>query len=103
MYLCASRARSFLGIKNSAGKALAVRIESFSSILEDECYSRYEFESFMEAYGVINEYMRCSNERRRYGIIKYIATNIFYEALMRNSVRTEKFSVQSLELGVKLY
>jgi len=47
----------------------------------------------MEAYGVINEYMRCSNERRRYGIIKYMATNIFYEALMRNSVRTKKFSV----------
>jgi len=85
--------QELFGIKNSAAKALAARIQSLSSILEDECYSRYEFESFMEAYGVINEYMRCSNERRRYGIIKYMATNIFYEALMRNSVRTKKFSV----------
>jgi putative transposase len=67
-------------------------IESFHSILEDECYSRYEFESFMEAYGVINEYMRYYNERRRHGSIKYMAPNKFYEAFMSNGVKIKEFS-----------
>jgi putative transposase len=43
-------------------------IESFHSILEGECYSQNEFESFMEAYSIITDYMKYYNERRRHGI-----------------------------------
>jgi putative transposase len=67
-------------------------IESFHSILEDECYSRHEFKSFMEVYAVITEYMRYYNERRRHGSIKYMAPNKFYEAFMSNSARIKEFS-----------
>ncbi|MDK2992308.1 MAG: putative transposase [Clostridiales bacterium] len=67
-------------------------IESFHSILEYECYSRYEFESFKEVYGVINEYMRYYNERRIHGSIKYMAPNKFYEAFMSNGVKIQEFS-----------
>ena len=67
-------------------------IESFHAILEDECYSRYEFSSFMEAYATITEYMRYYNERRRHGSIKYMAPNKFYEAFMSNTVNIKAFS-----------
>jgi putative transposase len=67
-------------------------IESFYPILEDECYSRYEFESFMEAYAVITEYIRYYNERRRHRSIKYMAPNKFYEAFMSNSVKLKELS-----------
>jgi putative transposase len=56
-------------------------------VLEDECYRRYEFESFMGAYGIITEYMRYYNERRRHGSIKYVATNKIYEAFVSNGVK----------------
>lgn len=29
-------------------------IESFHSILEEECYSRHEFDSFMEVYDIVS-------------------------------------------------
>ena len=67
-------------------------IESFHSILEGECYIRYEFKSFMEVYAVITEYMRYYNERRRHGSIKYMAPNKFYEAFMSDGVRIKEFS-----------
>ncbi len=46
-------------------------IESFHSILEDECYSRNEFETFQEAYEVVNNYLDYYNNRRRHGSIGY--------------------------------
>ncbi|WP_363320915.1 integrase core domain-containing protein [Mahella sp.] len=67
-------------------------IESFHSILEYEYYSRYAFESFMETYDVINEYMIYYNERRRHGNIKYMAPNKFYDAFMSNGVKIKEFS-----------
>ena len=67
-------------------------IESFHAILEDECYSRYEFSSFMEVYATITEYMRYYNKRRRHGSIKYMALNKFYEVFMSNTVNIEAFS-----------
>ncbi len=42
-------------------------IESFHGILESECYSRHEFNSFQEAYRAITEYMVYYSERRRHG------------------------------------
>ena len=51
-------------------------IESFHSILEGECYSQNELESFMEAYSIISDYMKYYNERRRHGSINFMAPNI---------------------------
>ena len=67
-------------------------IESFHSILESECYSQNEFESFMDAYAIITDYMKYYNERRRHGSIKFMAPNKFYEAFRDNSVKIEAFS-----------
>lgn len=68
-------------------------IESFHSILEEECYSRYEFDSFAEAYEAISEYMEYYNKRRRHGSIKYMSPNRFYEAFISNGMRIKEFSV----------
>ena len=59
-------------------------IESFHSILEDECYSRYEFESFAHAYEVITGYMDYYNNRRRHGSIDNMAPNQFYKLWLNN-------------------
>jgi len=53
-------------------------IESFNSILEDECYSRYEFETFAEAYEAISTYLDYYNHRRIYGSIGYMAPAVFF-------------------------
>lgn len=58
-------------------------IESFHSILEDECYSRHEFDSFMEVYRTISEYIDYYNNRRRHSGIKYMAPNEFYKAFTK--------------------
>jgi len=63
-------------------------IESFHSILEDDCYERHEFESFAHAYEVITEYMEYYNNRRRHGSINNMAPNQFYELYMINDPKT---------------
>jgi len=65
-------------------------IESFHSILEDECYSRNEFTSFTDAYRVISEYMDYYNNRRRHGSIGYMAPAKYYEAVMSNQITEKK-------------
>lgn len=67
-------------------------IESFHSILEDECYSRSEFHSFKEAYTSIGDYMDYYNNRRIHGSIKYMAPAKFYEAFMNNAVSIKVFA-----------
>lgn len=58
-------------------------IETFHSILEDECYNRHEFDSFMEVYWTISEYIDYYNNRRRHSSIKYMAPNEFYKAFIK--------------------
>lgn len=67
-------------------------IESFHSILENECYSQNEFESFMEAYSIITDYMKYYNEHRRHGSINFMAPNRFYEAYIIVTTKIEPFS-----------
>jgi putative transposase len=65
-------------------------IESFHSILEDECYSRNEFSSFTDAYRVISEYMDYYNNRRRHGSIGYMAPAKYFEAVINNQITGKK-------------
>ncbi|AZR73000.1 integrase [Anoxybacter fermentans] len=66
-------------------------IEAFHSILEEECYSRNEFKSFMEVYDIVSNYMKYYNERRRHGSIRNMPPAKFYEAFKNNSVKMESF------------
>jgi putative transposase len=67
-------------------------IESFHSILEDDCYGRHEFDSFMDVYSVVTEYMRYYNSRRRHGSLNYMAPERFHAAFMNNTVTVKPFA-----------
>lgn len=69
-------------------------IESFYSILEEECCSRHEFQSFMEAYAAVTEYMDYYNKRIRHGSLRYIAPEEFHKAFMTNNVSFEPFAAK---------
>lgn len=53
-------------------------IESFHSILEDECYSRHEFETFQDAYREVTAYLDYYNNRRRHGSLGYVPPMSYY-------------------------
>ncbi len=65
-------------------------IESFHSILEDECYSRNEFSSFTEVYRIVSDYMDFYNNRRRHGSIGYMSPAKYYKAVTGKTISGNK-------------
>jgi putative transposase len=66
-------------------------IESFHSILKDECYSRNEFQSYIDVYEVVSEYMKYYNNRRRHGSLDNQAPAKYYKAIQNKQVKPETF------------
>jgi putative transposase len=62
-------------------------IESFHSILESDCLSRHEFQSYAEAYKRVSEFMDCYNHRRRHGSLKNKAPMAFYRSNVGQDVK----------------
>lgn len=54
-------------------------IESFHRILEEECLSRYDFDSFAQAYKVVSEFMLSYNKVRIHSSIGYVAPEKYYK------------------------
>lgn len=52
-------------------------IESFHKLLEDDCLSRYEFETFEEAYRAVMEFMDYYNNRRLHSSIGHLPPTEF--------------------------
>ncbi len=67
-------------------------IESFHSILNDECYDRNEFQSYMEVYKVVSDYMIYYNDRRRHGNLGNTSPQQYYNALKNKDIETVSFS-----------
>lgn len=61
-------------------------IEAFHSILEEECLSRHQFNSFAEAYQVVSEFMVFYNNRLHSGI-HYFTPAEYYEETKRISMK----------------
>ncbi len=53
-------------------------VESFHRILEDECFKSNEFESYKEAYCIINDFIDFYNNRRLHLSLRYMTPNEFY-------------------------
>lgn len=53
-------------------------IESFHRILQDDCLSKYEFQTYGEAYQVVSGFIRFYNERRIHSNIRDMAPEKFY-------------------------
>jgi putative transposase len=62
-------------------------IESFHSILESDCLSRHEFQSYAEAYKCVSEFMDYYNNRRRHGSLKNKAPMVFYRSNIDRELR----------------
>ncbi|HFL3828673.1 TPA: IS3 family transposase [Clostridioides difficile] len=62
-------------------------IESFHRLLEDECLSRYEFESYAEAYKEVAEYMKSYNKIRIHGSLGYIPPSEFYQRTLEGTAK----------------
>lgn len=58
-------------------------IESFNSILENECLSRYEFESYAEAYEAVSEFIKSYNNIRIHSSLKYHTPAETYKLLQQ--------------------
>lgn len=54
-------------------------IESFHRILEDECLSRFQFQTYEEAYKEVAWFMQFYNERRMHSSILDLSPKEFYE------------------------
>ena len=67
-------------------------IESFHAILEDECYSRNEFQSYIEVYERVSDYMNYYNNRRRHGSLGNTAPAIYYQTLQAKEVDASSFT-----------
>jgi putative transposase len=54
-------------------------IESFHRVFEDDCLSRWQFETYGEAYREVNEFMVYYNERRIHSSLLDLSPKEFYE------------------------
>ena len=54
-------------------------IESFHRILEDDCLSRYEFESYTQAYEAVVNFMDLYNNRRMHSSLNYLSPVEFHK------------------------
>lgn len=70
---------------------LNAHIEAFHAILERECYSRHEFESFVDAYREITRYMDYYNRRRKHGSLGYMAPEEYYRAFLSKQTSGRSF------------
>jgi len=61
-------------------------IESFNSILEDECLSRYEFQSYEEAYKIVSEFIKHYNRNRIHSSIRYLTPEECYKASSKGTM-----------------
>ncbi len=62
-------------------------IESFHRLLEDECLSRYKFQSYTEAYKEVSDYMKSYNKIRIHGSIGYIPPMEFYQRTLEGTAK----------------
>ncbi|WP_368731561.1 integrase core domain-containing protein [Calderihabitans maritimus] len=62
-------------------------IEAFHRILEEECLSLYEFQSYAEAYQVVTEFIKYYNDTRIHSSINYLSPREFHKAFIQNSAK----------------
>ncbi|WP_201319372.1 IS3 family transposase [Paenibacillus sp. EPM92] len=62
-------------------------IEAFHSILEQECLSRHEFESYQDAYRIVSDYLLFYNQRRIHGSLYDLSPQEFHQAVHQQTVK----------------
>ena len=91
---CAELAINHTRIPNNTPNMNA-HIESLHSILESDCLSRHEFQSYAEAYKCVSEFMEYYNHRRRHGSLKNQAPMVFYHGNVGEDLRPTTMVAQN--------
>lgn len=65
-------------------------IESFHRIFEDDCLSRYSFETYAHAYEAVTDFMVFYNERRMHSSILDLSPKEFYEKHIRDNIKIKE-------------
>ncbi|MBC7074511.1 MAG: IS3 family transposase [Syntrophomonadaceae bacterium] len=60
---------------------------------QTECYSRHDFQSFMEAYAEVARYIEYYNRKRRHDSLRYMSPEEFHQAFMSKLMKVESFAV----------
>lgn len=68
-------------------------IESFHAILEDECYQRYEFESYQQSFEVVCGFIHNYNHNRIHGSIYDMSPYEYMEAIKQVAVKPKTVKV----------
>lgn len=68
-------------------------IESFNAILQGECLSRYEFQSYAEAYDTVSQFIKNYNAVRLHSSLKYHTPNEAYQLLQQNVLKIKPVRV----------
>jgi putative transposase len=65
-------------------------IEAFHRWFEEDCLSRYEFQTYEEAYRAVVEYMEYYNNRRIHSSLHYLSPKTFYQQYIENGLMPVK-------------
>jgi len=68
-------------------------IESFNAILEEECLSKYEFQSYAEAYDTVSQFIKNYNTVRIHSSLKYHTPNEAYRLLQQQFLEIQPVRV----------
>jgi putative transposase len=68
-------------------------IESFHSILEAECYQRYEFETYPQTYEIVTQFIQDYNQVRIHGSIYDLSPYEYIVAIRENLVKSKHIKV----------
>lgn len=68
-------------------------IESFHSIVEQECYQAHEFETYQQAYVIVAEFIGNYNRRRIHGSLYDLSPYEYIEAVKNGAVKPKEIKV----------
>ncbi|WP_242862487.1 IS3 family transposase [Clostridium tyrobutyricum] len=68
-------------------------VESFHRILEDECFKVNEFQSYSEAYEIVNNFIDFYNKRRLHSSLKYMSPYEFHQLCSEGKLPNIKIKV----------
>jgi putative transposase len=68
-------------------------IESYHSIIELECYQRHEFESYLQAYKIVSQFIQDYNRIRIHGSIYDLSPYEYMDAVKHGIVKPKQIKV----------
>ncbi|MEI7025908.1 integrase core domain-containing protein [Paenibacillus sp. y28] len=68
-------------------------IESYHSIIEQECYQRHEFETYQQAYIIVSDFIQDYNRIRIHGSIYDLSPYEYMDAIKQGTIKAKTIKV----------